>query len=40
MLQERFNISFQAAAKVMDTLEEEGIFGDEDDEDGEWEGDL
>lgn len=40
ILQERFNISFQAAAKVMDTLEEEGIFGDEDDEDGEWEGYL
>ncbi len=40
ILQDRFDISFQTAAKVMDTLEEEGIFGDEDDEDGEWEGDL
>ena len=40
MLQERFDISFQTAAKVMDTLEDEGVFADEDDADGEWEGDL
>ncbi len=34
MLQERFDISFVTGAKVMDQLEEEGLFGGED---GEWE---
>ena len=35
LLQERFDITFQTAARVMDQLEKEGLF--EDDDEGEWE---
>jgi len=35
LLQQQFDITFQTAAKVMDQLEKEGLFEDEDDE--EWE---
>ena len=42
LLQERFEISFQTAARVMDQLEEEGLFEDEEGEEWEeeWEGDI
>lgn len=40
ILQERFDITYITAANVMEQLDEEGLFGEEDDEEVEWEGDL
>lgn len=37
LLQERFDITYRTAAIVMEQLEEEGLFYDEDDEELEWE---
>ncbi len=40
ILQERFDITYVTAANVMEQLDEEGLFGEEDEEEVEWEGDL
>ncbi len=37
MLQEQFDISYYTGAMVMKHLDEEGLFGEENDEDLEWE---
>ena len=40
LLQERFDITYFTAANVMEQLDEEGLFGEEEEEVVEWEGDL
>jgi len=37
ILQERFDITYVTAANVMEQLDEEGLFGEEDEEEVEWE---